>query len=51
LVNVLRAIHKLVYSGAELEATDLENSKLQPGKGSPTWLDNFWDTGDDDDKN
>ena len=47
LVNVLRAVHMLVYSGTDFdEATD--NNQIQPGTGSPEWLDKFWGTDTDE---
>ncbi len=51
LVNVLRAVHKLVvenvvfYSSGKAEEQNLKN----PETGSPEWLDNFWGTRTDDD--
>ncbi len=48
LVNVLRAVHQLAYSGVDFENGDDEN-EVKPGKGNPKWLDKFWgtDTGED----
>ena len=48
LVNVLRAIHKLVYGNIDLEKTDFKD-EVQPGKGNPKWLDSFWGTDEDTD--
>ena len=42
LVNVLRAIHRLVYSNTDFDESD--NDEIKPGKGNPKWLDNFWGT-------
>jgi len=47
LVNVLRAIHRLVYSGADFEERDDE--EIKPGKGNPKWLDQFWGTDTEED--
>ena len=46
LVNVLRAIHMLVYSDVDFD--EKENDEIQPGTGSPKWLDKFWGTDDED---
>ncbi|PIF02284.1 MAG: DUF5063 domain-containing protein [Draconibacterium sp.] len=47
LVNVLRAIHMLVYS--EIDFTEANNNTtIQPGKGNPKWLDKFWGTDEED---
>ena len=43
LVNVLRAVHMLVFNGEDLNAEN-KNDEVQPGKGNPKWLDNFWGT-------
>ncbi|MCD6354673.1 MAG: DUF5063 domain-containing protein [Prolixibacteraceae bacterium] len=48
LVNVLRAVHMLVVSGDELN-TENKNKEVQPGKGNPKWLENFWGTHEDED--
>lgn len=51
LVNVLRAVHMLVYSDVDFEESNDEND-VQPGTGSPKWLDKFWGTDtDEEDKN
>lgn len=49
LVNVIRAIHMLVFSDADLSGND-NNSKdeVVPGKGNPKWLDNFWGTNEEE---
>lgn len=46
LVNVLRAVHMLVYSGADF-SENKKNNDIQPGKGNPKWLDQFWGTDED----
>jgi hypothetical protein len=48
LVNVLRAIHMLVYSDIDFSETKSED-KVQPGSGSPEWLDKFWGANTDED--
>ncbi len=48
LVNVMRAVHMLVYSGIDFEEED--KNEIEPGKGNPKWLDNFWGTGPDGDE-
>lgn len=49
LVNVLRAVHMLVYSGIDLEEKEDKN-EIKPGTGNPKWLDNFWGTESDEDE-
>ena len=46
LVNVLRAVHMLVYSTVDFNE-ESTNEEVQPGKGNPKWLDNFWGTNED----
>jgi len=46
LVNVLRAVHMLVYSNAEF-SKEIENEDVQTGTGNPKWLDSFWGTDED----
>ena len=46
LVNVLRAVHMLVFSGIDFSETK-KNGDIQPGKGNPKWLDQFWGTDED----
>lgn len=46
LVNVLRAIHMLIYSDVDFSAEN--KNPVQPGKGNPQWLDNFWGSDEDD---
>lgn len=48
LVNVLRAVHMLVYSNTDFEKEN-KNDDVQPGKGNPKWLDSFWGTEEDTD--
>ncbi|WP_372647451.1 DUF5063 domain-containing protein [Draconibacterium sp.] len=43
LVNVMRAVHMLVYSGTDF-STESSNDEAVPGKGNPKWLDKFWGT-------
>lgn len=43
LVNVMRAVHMLVYSGADF-STESSNEEVVPGRGNPEWLDKFWGT-------
>jgi len=51
LVNVLRAVHMLVYSDTDFDERNI-NDEVQPGTGSPEWLDKFWGTdSDEEDKN
>jgi hypothetical protein len=42
LVNVLRAIHMLLYSGEDLDI-NIRN-QVKPAAGNPKWLDNYWGT-------
>lgn len=46
LVNVLRAVHMLAYSDIEF-SENKKNDDIQPGKGNPKWLDQFWGTDED----
>lgn len=48
VVNVLRAVHMLVYSNADFNKED-KNDAVRPGNGNPKWLDNFWGTDEDND--
>ncbi|QIA08746.1 DUF5063 domain-containing protein [Draconibacterium halophilum] len=43
LVNVMRAVHMLVYSSADFSVKS-NNEEVVPGKGNPQWLDKFWGT-------
>ena len=43
LVNVMRAVHMLVYSGVDFSA-ESSKEEVVPGKGNPEWLDKFWGT-------
>ena len=46
LVNVLRAIHMLVYSDADYSEAEIKK-EVKPGTGNPKWLDSFWGTEED----
>jgi len=46
LVNVMRAVHMLVYSEVDLDEIVIKN-EIKPGTGNPKWLDNFWGTNDE----
>lgn len=48
LVNVLRAVHMLLYSDIDFDEENT-NDDVQPGTGNPKWLDNFWGTNEDSD--
>lgn len=48
VVNVLRAVHMLVYSNADF-SQNIKNEEVEPGKGNPKWLDSFWGTDEDSD--
>lgn len=48
VVNVLRAVHMLLYSNVDLSAQN-NKDELAPGKGNPKWLDNFWGTNEEED--
>ena len=51
LVNVLRAIHKLIADRTEFDNDNPGGSgddEIQPGTGNPEWLDKFWGTGSED---
>lgn len=50
LVNVLRAVHMLVYSDVDFTETH-KDDEVQPGTGSPKWLDKFWGNNTEEDKN
>lgn len=47
LVNVLRAIHMLVFGDIDLDSTG-KTEEIQPGKGNPKWLDSFWGTSENE---
>ena len=49
LVNVLRAVHMLVYSGVDFDEKE-DKKEIKPGTGNPKWLDNFWGTDSDEDE-
>ncbi len=46
-VNVLRAIHMLLYGNVDLNAKD-NKDEVAPGKGNPKWLENFWGTNEEE---
>jgi hypothetical protein len=48
VVNVLRAVHMLVYSNADFNKED-KNDAVKRGKGNPKWLDSFWGTDEEND--
>ena len=48
LVNVLRAIHMLIYSGVDFEESE-KTDDIKSGSGSPKWLDNFWGSDTEED--
>ena len=50
LVNVLRAVHMLVYSNVDF-AKAHNDDEVQPGTGSPEWLDKFWGNNTEEDNN
>jgi len=43
LVNVMRAVHMLVYSDTDF-SVESSNDEAVPWKGNPKWLDKFWGT-------
>jgi len=47
ILNVLRALHKLQFSGVDLEGENKSDENL-PGSGSPEWLDKFWGTDEEE---
>ncbi len=49
LVNVLRAVHRLLYSGIDFSENDT-NENVKPGTGNPKWLDSFWGTEPEEDE-
>ena len=46
LVNVMRAVHMLVYSDADFGEAEI-NKEIKPGSGNPKWLDGFWGTNEE----
>lgn len=48
VVNVLRAVHMLVYSDVDF-SVEIINEEPTPGKGNPKWLDNFWGSNEEED--
>lgn len=49
LVNVLRAVHMLVYGNIDFTEKE-ETKEIKPGTGNPKWVDNFWGTESDEDE-
>ena len=47
LVNVMRAVHMLVYSDADFGEAEIKK-EIKPGSGNPKWLDGFWGANDDE---
>jgi hypothetical protein len=47
LVNVMRAVHMLVYSNPDFGKSE-KNKEIKPGTGNPKWLDNFWGAGEEE---
>ncbi len=41
LVNVMRAVHMLVYSDVDFSSPEIRK-EIKPGTGNTKWLDNFW---------
>jgi hypothetical protein len=48
LVNVLRAVHMLVYSNVDFNREN-KNDEVQSGTGNPKWLEGFWGPDEDSD--
>ena len=49
LVNVLRAVHMLVFSNVDIsEENNNSNDEVVPGTGNPKWLDGFWGTNEEE---
>jgi hypothetical protein len=49
LVNVLRAVHMLVYGNIDFSAKSKNEDEVVPGSGNPKWLDRFWGTEEEED--
>jgi hypothetical protein len=47
LVNVMRAVHMLVYSEVDFGESE-KKEDIEAGTGNPKWLDNYWGTGDEE---
>lgn len=47
LVNVMRAVHMLVYSDVDFGEAE-KRKEVKPGTGNPKWLDSFWGTDESD---
>lgn len=48
VVNVLRAVHMLVYSNNDF-SEESANDEVVPGSGNPKWLDKFWGANEEED--
>ncbi len=49
LLNVLRAVHMLLFSNSDLSGeSKTDNNEVAPGRGNPKWLDNFWGTNEEE---
>lgn len=48
LVNVLRAVHMLVFSNVEFTASNTNDENIS-GAGNPKWLNNFWGNDENED--
>ncbi|NQU52051.1 MAG: DUF5063 domain-containing protein [Bacteroidetes bacterium] len=46
LVNVMRAVHMLVYSDTDFGETEIKK-EVKPGTDNPKWLDNFWEANEE----
>ncbi len=47
LVNVMRAVHMLVYGDVEFGESEIKEEE-KPGRGNPKWLDQFWGTNEEE---
>lgn len=47
LVNVMRAVHMLVYGDVEFGELEIKEEE-KPGRGNPKWLDQFWGTNEEE---
>ncbi|MCK5731076.1 MAG: DUF5063 domain-containing protein, partial [Draconibacterium sp.] len=50
LVNVMRAVHMLVYSDPDFGEAEI-TKVIKPGSGNPKWLDGFWGTNEEENIN
>ena len=46
LVNVMRAVHMLVYSDTDFGETEIKK-EVKSGTDNPKWLDNFWEANEE----